>query len=152
MKDTAIQQIRVGSMLLIVVYHCVCYYGIWAWRFPNALRFESIVYWKAICNIALTAFVFISGLLYAKLYVTKEKYRNRKLLLKDKMHRLLFPYLIWSSLALLLFPSDHLLEDLVSGVQHLWFLLMLMSIFLLVIGLGDNMLKIRILMGGVFYS
>jgi len=39
MKDTAIQQIRVGAMLVIILYHSICYYGIWGWLFPNALKF-----------------------------------------------------------------------------------------------------------------
>lgn len=39
MKDTAIQQIRVGAMLVIILYHGICYYGVWGWLFPNALKF-----------------------------------------------------------------------------------------------------------------
>lgn len=94
MKVAAIQQIRVGAMMIIILYHGICYYDVWGWLFPNALKFESIEYRKELCNLALTAFVFISGLLYAKLYIVKERYRKIRLLLKDKMHRLLFPYLI----------------------------------------------------------
>lgn len=147
MKDAAIQQIRVGAMLVIVLYHCVCYYGIWGWLFPNALNFENINYWKELCNVALTAFVFISGLLYARLYLTKEKYRNQKNLMKDKMHRLFYPYIIWVTLAMLLFPSEHILRDIFCGAQHLWFLLMLMSIFLIVIVMGDKLFKLPISIG-----
>lgn len=148
MKDRAIQQIRVGAMLVIVLFHCLCYYGIWDERFPDAYRYESIEYWRALCNVALNAFVFISGLLYAKLYVTKEKYRDHKKMLKDKAARLLFPYFFWGVLALLLFPSGHAFIDFISGVQHLWFLLMLMSVFIIIIGMSHNVLNIKLLIVG----
>lgn len=148
MRDIAIQQIRVAAMLIIVLYHCVCYYGIWDEIFPAALRFDTIEYWRALCNVALNAFVFISGLLYAKLYFTKEKYRDSKAMFRDKVCRLLVPYCIWVCLALLIFPSGHAILDFLSGAQHLWFLLMLMSIFAIIILLKGKALNIKILIGG----
>lgn len=149
MRDIAIQQIRVAAMLIIVFYHCVCYYGIWDAKFPEALRFDTIEYWRALCNVALNAFVFISGLLYAKLYFAKEKYRDSKAMFRDKVRRLLVPYCIWVCLALLIFPSEHTILDFLSGAQHLWFLLMLMSIFAAIIALGGKALNIKTLIGGV---
>ena len=151
MKDVAIQQMRIGAMLLSVLYHSVCYYGVWTGLFHHARQFESIFYWKQLSNLALTVFVFITGLLYAKLYFTKEKYSNRPKMLKDKALRLLVPYSLWAVVGLLLFPSGHILKEFYCGVQHLWFLLMLMVIFAIVIVSGKWAMNIKALIGGLIF-
>lgn len=148
MRDYAVQQMRVSAMIFIVLYHCVCFYGIW--HIQDSVKYENIEYWRSACYFALNAFVFISGLLYAKLYSAKEKYRNRKGLLKDKVNRLLFPYFFWSIVALLLFPSTEPIKMFLCGSHHLWFLLMLMGVFLIISIMGDKVLSDRFLAGGVF--
>lgn len=149
MKDCAVQYMRVSAMIFIVLYHCVCFYGIW--HIQDSVKYDNIEYWRSACYFALNAFVFISGLLYAKLYSAKEKYRNRKGLLKDKVNRLLFPYFFWSMVALLLFPSTEPLKVLICGSHHLWFLLMLMGVFLMISIMGDKVLSVKILAGGGIY-
>lgn len=148
MRDYAVQQMRVSAMIFIVLYHCVCIYGIW--HIQDSVKYENIEYWRSACYFALNAFVFISGLLYAKLYSANEKYHNRKGLLKDKVNRLLFPYFFWSIVALLLFPSTEPLKMLICGSHHLWFLLMLMGVFLIISIMGDKVLSVKVLAGGVF--
>lgn len=139
MKDNAVQQIRVSAMVFIVLYHCVCYYGIW--RFQDTVKYGHIEYWRSACYFALNAFVFISGLLYARLYPLKEKYRDRRSLLKDKVNRLLLPYCLWAIIAMLLFPADEPVKRFLWGIHHLWFLLMLMGLFLIISLLGKKILK-----------
>ena len=147
MRDYAVQQMRVSAMIFIVLYHCVCFYGIW--HIQDSVKYENIEYWRSACYFALNAFVFISGLLYAKLYSAKEKYRNRKGLLKDKVNRLLFPYFFWSIVAILLFPSTEPIKMFLCGSHHLWFLLMLMGVFLIISIMGDKVLSDRFLAGGI---
>lgn len=64
MKDQAIQIIRVCAMIFIVLFHCICYYGIWENWFPTEVKYGHLSLWFGICSIALTSFVFISGILY----------------------------------------------------------------------------------------
>ena len=51
MKDQAIQIIRVAAMIYIVIYHCVCYYGIWQDQFPTNTIYESIDEERAILHL-----------------------------------------------------------------------------------------------------
>lgn len=64
--------LRVCSMLLIVLYHSMCYYtGTW-WY----LCTDIVPLWKLLSpptvTIGLTTFVFISGFLYGYLYMKQE--------------------------------------------------------------------------------
>lgn len=150
MRDSAIQQMRVAAMIIIVVYHCVCYYGVWSGIFLNRVTYGGMLYWRGLCNVALNAFVFISGVLYAKAYL-KGKYCSRRKFLGNKIQRLLVPYALWSIIAVSFFPSENITMQLLTGIQHLWFLLMLMMIFIIVAVTGINALKYSVLMGGVFW-
>lgn len=118
-------------MIFIVLYHSVCYYGIWS--IPFAKQYESIDLWRGVSYIALNAFVFISGYLFSYIYIYTNKYQNYFIFIKNKFFRLLLPYLIWSVVVLALFPSKHPFRDIVSGHQHLWFLYMLFYIFIIAI-------------------
>ena len=65
--------LRVASVILIVLYHSLCFYaGMW-WF----LRTEVVPLWRfwayPIVEIGLTIFVFISGFLYGYLYFLKGK-------------------------------------------------------------------------------
>ena len=66
--------LRVCSMMLIVLYHSLCFYiGVW-WYFSA----DVIPLWKVISTptvkIGLTTFVFISGFLYGYMYLERRKY------------------------------------------------------------------------------
>lgn len=65
-KDHSLSLLRVQSMIAIVAYHCVCFYGIWDELFPDAFRYEHIESFRFICILALQMFTFISGYLYAQ--------------------------------------------------------------------------------------
>ncbi|MGM9862982.1 MAG: acyltransferase family protein [Lepagella sp.] len=131
MKDQAIQIIRVAAMIYIVIYHCVCYYGIWQDQFPTNTIYGSIENWRGACNIALNAFVFISGYLYASLY-NQGKYHNTRDLIIGKFKRLLYPYCMWAIIATILLRTENSIRDLFTGTQHLWFLLMLSALYIMI--------------------
>lgn len=150
--NKAISIMRVAAMLFIVFYHCVCYYGIWKF-FPEHTTYDSIEYWRSACNFALNAFVFISGFLFASLYIKKGKYRNKKEFLKNKGLRLLLPYIFWAVIAWVLIPAVQPFSDILCGMQHLWFLLMLFGIFGISILTIDKLLNIGMLLqGGVILA
>lgn len=121
-------------MLLIVLFHSVCFY-IGAWWF---LCTEVVPLWKTIAYplemIGLTTFVFISGFLYGYMYYEKGKYRDVIPFLNKKFRRLLIPYIFWGILMIATMPTVQISWiNLFTGVAHLWFLLMLFELFVIMV-------------------
>ena len=132
-KMQYVSVLRVCSMLLIVLYHSMCFYsGTW-WY----LRSEIVPLWKVISTpieiVGLTTFVFISGFLYGYMYLERGKYRNVKSFLSNKFRRLMIPYFFWGILMIVSMPTVQITWiNLFTGVCHLWFLMMLFEIFVLI--------------------
>ena len=126
MRDKALQIMRVGAMTIIVVYHCLCYYGLWKQFSPGhvTLPYNNLLY--TLSRVALILFVLISGYLYGR---SANRNATRRQTLKSKVSRLLIPYCIWSVIAIVIFSEGNYLHDFLQGTQHLWFLLMLFLIF-----------------------
>lgn len=148
MKDYAIQKIRVWAMIFIVFYHCLCFYGIWDFEPSQKVAYHHIDVWRFCCTVALTAFVFISGFLFARIYQTG-KYQDSYKLFSDKCNRLLIPYFLWGMVLVAIFPDHTSIKSLSTGIMHLWFLLMLFSIFCIIITCKKILFNIRFLTGGV---
>ena len=127
LKDYSISVIRVLSMVFIVVYHCVCYFGIWDEYFPDAPQYQDIESMRFLCILSLQMFTFISGFLYAR-----GKSRSVAETLCLKTMRLLVPYVFWAVVLAILFPVICSWQVFFSGMLHLWFLLMLFGCFLVV--------------------
>lgn len=146
----SISILRVVAMLTIVFYHCLCPYGIWKVMCSDIDPYSNIEGWRAVCNVALHTFVLISGYLYASLYINKGRYREYMPFIKDKAKRLLIPYSFWCIPALAFFGGEHWCTEVLSGCQHLWFLLMLFGMF----GVVSPLVKCnaKMLMGGVILS
>lgn len=137
-----ISLLRVCSMMLIILFHSICFYtGTW-WY----LSTDIVPLWKFISaptvKIGLTTFFFISGYLYGYMYLERGKYRDVKSFLTNKFRRLLIPYLFWGVLMVLTMTSLHIAWiNLLTGVAHLWFLLVLFELFLILVVLtkvGDS--------------
>lgn len=126
-KDYTISIVRVLSMMFIVAHHCVCYYGIWDEYFPDAPKYENIESWRFVCVLALQMFTFISGYLYEH-----GKTRSVAETLHLKAMRLLVPYVFWAGVIAALFPVISSWQNFISGMLHLWFLLMLFVCFIVV--------------------
>lgn len=137
-KMQYVSVLRVCSMLLIVLYHSMCFYsGTW-WY----LRSEIVPLWKVISTpieiVGLTTFVFISGFLYGYMYLDRGKYRNVKSFLTNKGRRLLIPYFFWSVLMIISMPAVQITWiNMFTGVCHLWFLMMLFEIFVMMMFLNN---------------
>lgn len=67
--DTAISKLRVLAMLFIVFYHSICYYGVW--KFASGVVYDSIEYWRYASYVVLNLFVFLSGVLFANIYINR---------------------------------------------------------------------------------
>ncbi len=122
---------RVMAMLMIIVFHSMCFYnGRW-------VKFDAITipFWYKLStfldSIDLNMFVFISGYLYGYLYIYRNKYHHPSEVILNKTIRLLVPYCIWG-FVMTLFPFS-VWPMLFYGISHLWFLLMLFGVFTLTV-------------------
>lgn len=128
-----VSNIRVMAMLCIVIYHSLCFYA-GTWGFICADEITPV--WRLIAppivNLGLTTFVFVSGFLYGHL-CAKGYYKDSKRFILKKASRLLLPYLVWGVFQIYCVPGlGKGWGDLLYGMSHLWFLLMLFEIFVLI--------------------
>lgn len=131
-KIQYISYLRIISMLLIVLFHSLCFYiGTWWYLCTDVVPLWKVIAYPAV-NIGLTTFVFISGFLYGYMYFEKGKYRDVTSFLKKKFCRLLIPYFFWGVLMILTMPAVHISWiNMFTGIAHLWFLLMLFELFVI---------------------
>lgn len=132
-KSISISTMRVLAMFMIIAFHSMLFYtGKW-WQFNG----PSIPLWVKISEflntIDLPMFVFISGFLFGHLYINKNKYRDKVQFLLGKAQRLLIPYLFWGMFMVITMPSLNQWSELLTGISHLWFLLMLFEVFMITI-------------------
>lgn len=133
-KIPCISYMRIISMLLIIIFHSLCFY-IGTWWFLHA---EIVSTWKfvapPIVKTGLIMFVFIAGFLYGYLYIRKEKYKNSTSFLTNKTRHLLLPYFIWGCFMIIAFPQlKYSWINLLTGIAHLWFLLMIYLLFIIIV-------------------
>ncbi len=119
--------IRVVATLMVVFYHCLCFYTP-IWPLTNVRVNEYYVLADFLNSIDMPAFVFISGYLYSYLKLEKGKYQDNKAFVVNKVKRLLIPYLLLAGLLVLLGEITRPIRIL-YGTSHLWFLLMLFEVF-----------------------
>lgn len=119
---------RVMAMTMIVAFHSLCFYN-GRWSKVNAI--DIPIWHKVSCFldvIDLNMFVFISGYLYGYLYIYRNKYRHPSEVIRIKAIRLLIPYLFWGIPMAMIWPWNTW-SNLLYGIGHLWFLLMLFGVF-----------------------
>lgn len=129
MRNLQVSYFRVIAMLMVVCYHCLCYYGIWSDSLITNLNYIKIC--KFINSIDMPVFFFISAYLYTG-QLENCKYNDTISFIKKKFKRLLIPYFIWAIVINLIFIDRYHFKSILTGISHLWFLLTLMMIFLIV--------------------
>lgn len=123
---------RVISMLMIVLFHCMCYCSDYWQEYPCPAPDAVLrVVASFVVSLALPFFFFASGFLYAFIYQDKNGYRNWKAFLVNKVKRLILPAISWTVICLLLLPFRYSVRELLAGIMHLWFLPTLFFIFIL---------------------
>lgn len=123
---------RVMAMTMIVAFHSLCFYN-GRWVKVNAI--DIPVWHKISCFldvVDLNMFVFISGYLYGYLYIYRNKYQHPSEVIRIKARRLLIPYLFWGIPMAIVWPWNTW-SQLLYGIGHLWFLLMLFGVFTLTV-------------------
>lgn len=121
------------AMLMIISFHCLCFYTHRWWILGGLYvsTYDKIA--SFLDTIDLPMFFFISGYLFCHLYINNGKYRSIKSFIIAKSKRLLIPYVLWGFFLIITMPSLHKWQNLLTGISHLWFLLVLFEIFALVI-------------------
>ncbi len=123
---------RVIAMLMIVLFHSMCFCsGVWQ-EFPcpapSALMHIVSTF---VVSLALPFFFFISGYLYAFIYLNKNGYRDLMSFIVGKFKRLILPTVTWTIIYLVLLPFRYSSWELIAGIQHLWFLPTLFCVFVI---------------------
>ena len=134
MKKEKIQYVsamRVMAMTMIITFHSMLFYtGTW-WVFDGPVIPLWVKASQFLDTIDLPMFVFIAGFLFGHLYKYENRYRDKMSFVIGKAKRLLIPYLFWGLFLIYALPPYNQLVELLTGISHLWFLLMLFDIFLL---------------------
>lgn len=129
----SVSLLRVISMLMIVLFHCMFFntgeWSVYPCTIPNEMT-KSVA--SIIVSIALPLFFFISGFLFAYIYKYKNGYRDWKLFTWNKLKRLILPTFSWTIVYLIIFPFRYTVWEYLSGIRHLWFLPTLFVIFIIV--------------------
>jgi surface polysaccharide O-acyltransferase-like enzyme len=154
---------RVLAMTMIIALHSLCFYS-GRWTYMGAI---DVPFWSSVANflneIDLNMFVFISGYLYGYLYIFRNKYRHPTEVIRNKVLRLLLPYCLWGVFMVVVFPF-YSLPQILYGVSHVWFLLMLFWVFTMTVvlqllnaqrlkftrGLGLTLIVVGYVFGAVF--
>lgn len=124
-KDYSISILRIIAMLMVTLFHCICYYtNNWDISYIKPIKVWCYLStW--LYNIELPLFVYISGYLFAYLFrIGKYQIDKRINIFSQKIKRLFFPYILWGCGLCLIFHERYE-WNLFTGISHLWFLIML---------------------------
>lgn len=122
--------LRVIAMLMVVFYHCLCPYSIWdhtdyfigfhvpIWDVVNGILYQ----------IHLPIFFIISGYLYGYKRILGG-YKVTHDFVINKSERVLFPYIIVGAFLCVLQHRE--IGQMLNGISHLWFLLVIFECYLL---------------------
>lgn len=122
--------IRTLAVILVVfIQHSFGPYSN-AWNFvpeiPNNILIGYGIMATIFNNISMPLLIFISGYLYARLYIENGKYHSYSKLVCNKIHRLLIPAYIFGVIFSLTLTPEFLtfsnLSEIVNGYAHLWYL------------------------------
>ncbi|WP_431196330.1 acyltransferase family protein [Maribacter dokdonensis] len=146
--------LRTFAILLVVLRHCFApFMGIWPISVFYRYNLFADILGKYVSTISMPLFVFISGLLFSYLRNNLKKYPTYRILITKKIARLLRPYVILAPIYILIFtnfntPTGFIL-NLWKGAGHLWFLLMIFTVFIIFYPLEKYFIKKPLLFFGI---
>jgi len=120
----------VAVILVAFIQHSFAPYGN-AWNFIPEIPTNILIGYGIMAtifnNISMPLLIFISGYLYARLYIENGKYHSYSKLVCNKIHRLLIPaYIFGVIFSVTLNPGNFLtfsnLSYIINGYAHLWYL------------------------------
>lgn len=122
--------IRALAIVLVVAFHS---YGMMYWNhFPAMTERYTDLYYvvnQYVLNFRMPLFIFISGYLFSYLEGERGKYATLCGLVKNKLHRLIIPYIVFSLLYMLTTHSFSIASLLSGSCAHFWFITMLFWCF-----------------------
>lgn len=131
--------IRTVTVILVAfIQHSFAPYGN-AWNFipeiPNNILIGYGIMATIFNNISMPLLIFISGYLYARLYIENGKYHSYSKLISNKIHRLLVPAYIFGIIFSLTLTPEFLTfsncSNIINGYAHLWYLPVLFWCFVI---------------------
>lgn len=129
MKLTEITYLRVIAVVSLVAWHSYCSYVCWGIGESPLDRYYRQIFLLLTPDADMPLFTFISGYLFSHLFA-KGKYSDFRSFLKNKVHRLLIPYLILGFIInMTQIGRAHPVELLLGTPNHLWYCLMLFYCF-----------------------
>lgn len=122
--------LRVSAMLMVVFYHCLCpYTTIWEGS-PYGVGFQVPI-WQSIDmmlgQLHLPIFFLISGFLYGCKRI-RGGYSDFRQFVRGKVKRVLLPYVMVGLFLCLL--QHRGVDQMLYGVSHLWFLVVIFECYL----------------------
>lgn len=129
-----INSIRPILATLLVLYHAL---SPWCgtWPMVEGCTDNEVLFWigRLSYDLMLPTFIAVSGYVWAYQRISLSKTQRIEDLLKKKFIRLYIPSVIFSIAYIFLFVDDvsfsHIVNGILSGVGHLWFLPMLFWVF-----------------------
>jgi len=135
MKFLDLAILRVLGTLLVVFSHAFYMFTYGDYSLVESVSVDYIRCFikEIIVRFNMPLFVAISGFIFAYQLKYKEDVKSKTFIAK-KFKRLIIPYVVFAPITLLSIGSffDFKLIDIVKPIGHLWFILMLFSIFLIV--------------------
>lgn len=126
-------------MVLVVVYHCALFWeGNWYTKDPIFKSSALPVISEWLNSFHIYGFTLVSGYIFYYLRIEKQRYNNYFLFLKNKILRLIVPYIfvsiIWVIPILIFYCNEEprtVIMRFVLGMfpEQLWFLIMLFNVF-----------------------
>ena len=138
-RDNILDVMKITCALLVVIGHVVSVYTPYSYiQMPTNRVLLGI--WKVIYSFHMPAFVAISGALFFSLK-QKGKYNNKMQFMRNKIHRLLLPYIcltIFMVIPIMCYIGEDMsLNTIINNYvfaenpRHLWYLFMLFFVFLI---------------------
>lgn len=123
--------LRTIAIISLVAWHSYCAYICWDLAESPINEFYTILFAFLTPDANMPLFTFISGYLFCYLVVFKGKYGDFKSFLKNKVNRLLIPYIVLGfTINMTQIGRQNPVEILTGTPNHLWYCLMLFYCFI----------------------
>lgn len=151
-KISHLDGLRIFALAMVILRHSFAPFmgGTWGLDEYYESNYFAQLLGKYVSTISMPLYVFISGILFSYLRNTLHKYSSIKILLNKKNKRLVRPYIIFAPIYIIIFLDPVTIIDFFliffTGAGHLWFLLMIFTVFMLFYPF-ENYFKKNILSG-----
>ena len=155
-----LNSLRVFALSMVILRHSFApFLGSWGLDQIYEQSDQTKIIGEYVSTISMPLYVFISGVLFSFLRNSLNKYPNYRILIQKKTKRLIRPYLIIAPLYIFFFTDISSVSEFLikfwKGAGHLWFLLMIFTVFLIFYPLEKyfkkNALKGFLIMIGLYF-